>query len=63
MRWGRRGKITPRSPISGLLRHTYDTTFAAGIGPAITRHGATCPAGHCRPLSPSGLIAANLPLA
>ena len=30
MRWGRRGKITPRSRITGLLRHTYDTTFADG---------------------------------
>jgi hypothetical protein len=30
MRWGRRGKITPRSRTTGLLRHTYDTTLADG---------------------------------
>jgi hypothetical protein len=28
MWWGRRRKITPRSLITGLLRHAYDTTFA-----------------------------------
>jgi hypothetical protein len=28
MRWGRRGKITPRFRVSGHLRHVPDTTFA-----------------------------------
>lgn len=30
MRWGRRRKITPRSRITGHLRHAYDTTFTRG---------------------------------
>ena len=30
MRWGRRGKITPRSRTTGLLRHAPDFTFGGG---------------------------------
>jgi hypothetical protein len=30
MRWGRRGKITPRFRITGHLRHAHDTTFTLG---------------------------------
>jgi hypothetical protein len=30
MRWGRRGKITPRFRVTGHLRHVSDTTFARG---------------------------------
>ena len=33
MRWGRWGKITPRSRISGLLRHTPRLPSPAGIRP------------------------------
>lgn len=57
MRWGRRGKVTPRSRITGHLRHVYDTTFAPGTsgsqggnpGRGRQRPGAGCAA---RPASP-----------
>jgi hypothetical protein len=64
MRWRRRWKITPRSRISGLLRHMHNTTFARRHrARAITRVTvAICPAA-ARASSSPGLIAGNLRLA
>jgi hypothetical protein len=67
MRWGRRGKVTPRSRITGHLRHAYDTTFARGhqVPRRVTPgRGPNCPGAGCagRPASPD-LIADNLRLA
>src|ERR1700722_10754535 len=65
MRWGRRGKITPRSRTTGLLRHPHDFTFDGG-------HRARAQPGSCPPPAAAQLhgparllshIAHNLPLA
>lgn len=57
MRWGRRGKIPPRSRITGHLRHVYDTTFARGhrVPRRVSRvAAANCLGARCaaRPASP-----------
>jgi hypothetical protein len=67
MRWGRRGKVTPRSRITGHLRHIYDTTFAQGhqVPRRITPVVATnAPAPDAQPAQPPrDLFADNLRLA
>lgn len=67
MRWGRRGKVTPRSRITGHLRHVYDTTFARGhqVPRRVTRvAAANAPAPDAQPAQPPrDLIADNLRLA
>jgi len=57
VRRGRRGKITPRSRITGHLRHAHDTTFARGhrVPRRITRVAAASSLGAgcaARPASP-----------
>jgi len=67
MRWGRRGKVTPRSRITGHLRHAYDTTFALGhrVPRRVTRVAAArCLGAGCAACPASrGLLADNLALA
>ena len=49
MGWGRRGKVTPRSRITGHLRHAYDTTFAGG-------HPAPAPVSRVPPAGAAGAV-------
>jgi hypothetical protein len=64
MRWGRRGKITPRSRTTGLLRHPHDFTCDGGLR-ARAATGVVAPASAQvdGPACLLSLIAHNLPLA
>src|SRR5580704_7081596 len=53
MRWGRRGKITPRSRTTGLLRHSHDFTVGRGHRARATT-GIVAPAREARRIAPRG---------